>query len=731
MTIELKVYDNGDHTALVWLPTNAQAIPNCRGFTIHRTLKPAAGGAPQDTYLHGFVGFSDDDKLDPNAPWKHPLQRYMWWDYLVDPGDVVQYSVVPVVGSDKDHLTLSPADGSAQTPPMTITGQASAHISAYFNKGIVSAQWVSRALASIGKDAKLDALIAQTGNSLRNALSGMLRPQLLTMLDDVKKNGGEIYAALYELNDPELIPALVALGQKCHLILANGAFNSKKPDENSAVRAQLRGKVDLHDRLVSNGHFAHNKFIVACDSSGRPQRVLSGSTNWTKTGLCTQANNGVIVDDPDLGAHFIDQWNLLKAAGNAYPTSLMQANATSKSFNVDGGSITQWFAPTDKGEDLDYARKLIDGAVEGILFLFFNPGAFEPDDEPERWTLLQNILARHQQGSPNYDADLYIHGVVNQEIPGLTTEGPEKPSKRAVDPSNPSPVKLFDGGKTAPIPVSYESMVPKAIKDAFHDWASEVMNQGVHVHSKVIVIDPFGKNPVVITGSHNLGYKASTKNDDNMMIVEDNAPLAASYAANIIAIYQTYRWNTYVDAHAKDPQVWHGLVDNATWQDSYLKAGGPDLAEIKFWLGEGASGRAPVGAPASGGTEVRAATASGPAPGARRHPAAGKTPVKKSVGAKGAPVKKAPGKSRRVAAKKAPTKKTSNPKATTRSKRAGARSAASKRRAAPVKRAPAKSRRAPAKKAPPKSRIARTKSTRAAATRRASRKITSRTPRRG
>jgi hypothetical protein len=538
---------------------------------------------------------------------------------------------------------------------------------------------------------------------------------LLTLLDDVKKNDGEIYAALYELNDPELIPALVALGQKCHLILANGAFNSKKPDENSAVRAQLRGKVDLHDRLVGNGHFAHNKFIVVCDSAGKPQRVLSGSTNWTRTGLCTQANNGIIVDDPDLGAHFIDQWNLLKAAGNAYPASLMQANATSKSFNVDGGSITQWFAPTDKGEDLDYARKLIDGAVEGILFLFFNPGAFEPHDEPERWTLLQNILARHQQGSPNYDPDLYIHGVVNQEIPGLTTESADKPSKHAAaDPTNPSPVKLYDGGKTAPTPVPYESMVPKAIKDAFHDWASEVMNQGVHVHSKVIVIDPFGRNPVVITGSHNLGYKASTKNDDNMMIVEDNAPLAASYAANIIAIYQTYRWNTYVDAHTKDPQVWHGLVDNATWQDSYLQKDSPDLAEIKFWLGEGASAGAPAAAPAPGGTEVRAATASGPSQSAKK-------PSRSAPAVKKAPAKKAKPKAARRSAK--PT--------ASRRKAAPAKRAPAKSRRTPVKKAPAKTRRAPAKKAPPKSRIARTKSTKAATVRRASRKIASRTPRRG
>ena len=100
------------------MPANAQPIPNCRGFAIHRTRKLAAGGAPQDTYIHGFVGFSDDEKLDPNALWKRPVQRFMWWDYLIDPGDVVQYSIIPVVGPDKDHLTLSQADASAHTPPM-------------------------------------------------------------------------------------------------------------------------------------------------------------------------------------------------------------------------------------------------------------------------------------------------------------------------------------------------------------------------------------------------------------------------------------------------------------------------------------------------------------------------------------------------------------------------------------------------------------------------------------
>ena len=53
MSIELKVYDSGDHTCLVWLPTDGKPIENCRGFAVRRILNGKEG------YLHGFIGFSD------------------------------------------------------------------------------------------------------------------------------------------------------------------------------------------------------------------------------------------------------------------------------------------------------------------------------------------------------------------------------------------------------------------------------------------------------------------------------------------------------------------------------------------------------------------------------------------------------------------------------------------------------------------------------------------------
>lgn len=62
------------------------------------------------------------------------------------------------------------------------------------------------------------------------------------------------------------------------------------------------------------------------------------------------------------------------------------------------------------------------------------------------------------------------------------------------------------------------------------------------VHSKVVLVDPFGAHPVLLTGSHNLGPKASTTNDENLLIIRDAPCLAAAYAANIMAIYNQYRW---------------------------------------------------------------------------------------------------------------------------------------------------------------------------------------------
>lgn len=591
----VRVINNGDHAAIVWFPTDNQPIPNCRGFTIQRSC--TRGGVESKYWLRSFVGFAEDAPKPPmGEDWRWPIQRYLWWDYHVQLGDVVRYRVVPVVGPDAAHLALAEDKASDWTAAETISGQDGTALEAYFNRGIIASQWVSHALADEAKQqtegkpegarAVLIDAIAEPGNALRNQLSGLLRVRLLELIDQAP---GKIFAVLYELNDPEVLAALEKHGQNANVVLANGAFKPPANDENAEVRAKLRadGTINLFDRMVSGAHFAHNKFIVFCDAGGAPSMVWTGSTNLTKTGLCTQANNGLLIKDAAVANAFLQEWQRLHAAGNAYPPSLAAAHAAQQRFPVDSGGgktdqITVWFAPTPHGEDMDHARALINAAKDGILFLNFNPGAFQED--PKDWTLLQTILNRHQpDDNPWYAPDLYIRGVVNQEIAGLTSAGPST----RLDPGTPvqHPVMLYNGGQDDPHRLEGDVLVPSYVRQAYPNWHEELKGaSSVMIHSKVVILDPFGDHPVVMTGSHNQGMKASRSNDDNLVIVEGNAALAQAYAINAIAIYQEYRWRHYVSTHgaqAAAHKAWVGLQDTDAWQASHLAR---DAAEMAFWL---------------------------------------------------------------------------------------------------------------------------------------------------
>jgi phosphatidylserine/phosphatidylglycerophosphate/cardiolipin synthase-like enzyme len=583
MSITLRVYNNGDHSCIVWKPS--AKIAGCLGFALKRKRNGT------EEVLNNYVGFdpATPGASQPSTKW--PFQRFLWWDYLLNDDDEVSYRVVPMLGS-KDKLKEAPDDQCSDWTEMeNVTEQRTPHISAFFNRGVVASQWVARALEGVpgrSQHAKMTEVISKPDDPLRDKLAGHLKTEMLALL---KAPPGPIFAALYELNDPELLAALKKLGKKANVILGNGAFNKKKPDENAKVRPALRSSIHLFDRLVSQGHFAHNKFVVFCDAAGAPRKVWTGSTNWTVTGLCTQANNGLLVEDDAVAAAYKDAWDRIHRAGNGYPSALVKSNSQTRTFTVDDSKVSVWCVPTDEHEDLQQARKLINAAQEGILFLMFNPGVFQ--EEPDRWTLLQSILNRHHpESNPYYNGALYIHGVVNQPIPDLVTDPSADaatsggPSDHELDAAAPvHPVVLYQRGDAAPMRASQDALVPAAIQEKFANWVPELKRESVAmVHSKVIVLDPFGAHPVVMTGSHNMGPKASAKNDDNLIIIENNGPLAQAYAVNIISIYQNYQWRLYRQEQHPANEVWSGLEKTDAWQDGHLQ--GWREAELDFWLGQ-------------------------------------------------------------------------------------------------------------------------------------------------
>lgn len=511
--MKVRAYHNGDDVFIAWKPDGF--IADCRGFALMRRRNGVEEAV--STWV-GFAGQkSEPGERRASTTW--PIQKYQWTDYMAQPGDKVQYRVVPMVGKDRKSLRGDTAAASEWTDEIVLDHEFTPKIEAYFNRGIVAAQWVSRRLGVTATDLKttrLAKVIKTSHDPFREYLFGPLGARLLDLLASAAAEKREIYAALYELDDDELEAALEKCGRRAHVVLANGSVDKKGADQNSAVRKRLRGKVDLYDRMTSPRALAHNKFLVICDGQGRPRWVWTGSQNWTKTGLCTKANNSVLIDDPGLAGEYRKQWDLLKAAKDATPDSLKKENSDRRKSDIDMTSVGLWFTPTIGQVDLIEAREIIIKAKQAILFLMFNPG---PKD-----TLLNGIIATAKKGTAG--KRLYIHGAINQD-PSTTK----------------NPVKLFDRGNSEN--ADFEVVLPANI-DAATDWFIREMKKlpgtFAMVHSKVVLVDPFGDRPVLLTGSHNLGPKASGTNDENLLIIRDAPGLAAAYATNIMSIYNQYRW---------------------------------------------------------------------------------------------------------------------------------------------------------------------------------------------
>ena len=440
--------------------------------------------------------------------------------------------------------------------------EVSPKIDAYFNRGIVAAQWVSRRLdvtAHNLRTTKLRTVISTPNDPFRNYLAGPLGEKLFQELATAAKEKREIFAVLYELDDKELEAAIAKFGKRAHIVLGNGSVKKKGGDQNSTARGGLVGVVDLHDRMTSPRALAHNKFLVICDKQKKPRWVWTGSQNWTKTGLCTQANNSVLIDDRDLASEYRAQWDLLRDAKEKTPEALKKSNSKSRNPAVGKSKTRLWFTPTVGQVDLKEARTIIEGAKRAILFLMFNPGPRE--------TLLNSIINSARAGVAG--KRLYIRGVINQD-PSTTK----------------NPVELFDhanGEKT-----DYEVVLPAAIDEPtkfFRRELKKLPKTFAMVHSKIVLVDPFGKQPVVLTGSHNLGPKASGINDENLLIIRDAPGLAAAYASNIMAVYNQYRWRFRRQTQPVKKR-WKGLKDTDTWQNGYLKPGSAASREIDFWVGE-------------------------------------------------------------------------------------------------------------------------------------------------
>jgi len=560
MAVKIAAYANSDDAFIVWDP--GAPMTGCTGFALQREYMTGPKKGTTD-FVNNRIDFSapKDSALGPVSSDKSPFRRFTWTDHEVNSGDEVRYRAIPVTSTG-----LNEAAASKWTPAVKLSARVDDTTSCFFNRGLVISQFVTRYL----QDRKMslsdfkkeiadggDAANAHEEN-IRAFLGGDLLKELAALLATVKKNGSTLYAALFELSDAQILDALASLGANAHVVLANGS--DKSGDENKSARAALKkAGVKVYDRMLKSKGLGHNKFAVVCDGNEAKQ-VWTGSTNWAPTGLCTQMNNGILVDDADLAKTYKAQWDALQAAGNDFPDDLVENNSAPRELKIGASSTTVWFTRTSEGQDMQALYDLIFAARDGILFLMFMPG----NDGPQN-----AIASRLAPASPHYDPNLLVHGVVSTL--------PNKGDPKQLD------VQLVNRGKASPA-FRLNVLQPDGIAHPFSHWAAEVtrkqfLAQVGHaiVHSKVLVIDPFGAKPIVVTGSHNFSSSASHKNDENLMIVEGNSALAAAYALNVQAVFDHYRWRAFLGEHDDKQAPFTGDWQAGLFTDEKKR-------ERAFWL---------------------------------------------------------------------------------------------------------------------------------------------------
>jgi phosphatidylserine/phosphatidylglycerophosphate/cardiolipin synthase-like enzyme len=242
---------------------------------------------------------------------------------------------------------------------------------------------------------------------------------------------------------------------------------------------------------------------------------------------------------------------------------------TSKIFAAGGGAkATSWFSPNTpklrsgsvakekRPPDMDEVAQLVAGARQAVLFLVFYPGSPSIAD----WAGLaqkanKNLFVRGCVTNPSAAHAFYY------ELHGATA-----PKKNGEDPRV-IQVEALD------------TVVPPG-------WQKEILAAGFAVtHDKIVVIDPFSDDCVVVTGSHNLGHRASFNNDENLIIVKGQRALAAAYATHVLDIYDHFSWRWIVQTQGQGQADVMLKTDSNAWQSSYFDdQGNVKAAQLRFWL---------------------------------------------------------------------------------------------------------------------------------------------------
>jgi phosphatidylserine/phosphatidylglycerophosphate/cardiolipin synthase-like enzyme len=451
---------------------------------------------------------------------RHPIQSLIWSDYEAKPGTSVIYRIQPMYGTPTTPELRDGVEVEARTEDPT-TGVHGI----YFNRGVIASQAFSEHFQNKAPQDEDDPADPE--------VVWLARGTLKAALDyiDRAQDGDQLRVAAYEFTYVPILKALkaaAARGVDVRIVHEAGTETDGKTKEtvltsasSSAAIAIRTLKLDEQANLTlidrtKRTNIPHNKFIVWI-SGGEPREVLAGSANFTSSGFIGQTNVIHIVRDVQVARDYLEYWEQLSSDPKSSQLAKWTETRTpSAELNTRTSvpGITTFFSPRKNDDMLDWYASQIHAAGETVMFT----AAFGVN---------KRLAAELGEPRP------FVRFVLLEDRPdaNLRSEMADDPNLSAAYGS--VLADYMEGKKEFPATSLDEWFLKEELfrKQGFVFF----------IHTKFLLIDPLGDDPLVITGSANFSTNSLKANDENMLLIRGDTVVADIYLSEFDRIFRHFQ----------------------------------------------------------------------------------------------------------------------------------------------------------------------------------------------
>jgi phosphatidylserine/phosphatidylglycerophosphate/cardiolipin synthase-like enzyme len=532
---------SGTYVVVLGMDLPKDACGKLRGFSIHRFDHEANKGR----ILEGFKHFPLPDEPPAGSRFpsnKHPFQDFQWADYTATPGKKYTYTVTALKGEPNSLKKFAKVtlEVITECPTLEKDGKSTKEThEVYFNRGVAASQEYTRQFGDLSPQKVPD-------NKAFEWLSRGIYEALMKFVNDCKPGKHSLRIAAYEFHYKPFLKLLSEAhdrGVNIQIVYDARSANGPKVKNREAVETAGLSPI-CTERRQGASYISHNKFIVKLEGK-TPVSVWTGGMNFSEGGIFGHSNVAHVVNDKEVAKKFFQYWTMLKGDPTMADTKTRVEKLTPLPATPLAKGITCVFSPRT---NLDVLNRYRDLAMEGkdgicMTFAFGINKLFKEVYKTSPSTLRFALLEKKTRAYPK------------------DKKADQKKDEQEVQLLRNMPENIFSIGSF--------------IKDNKLDgWLKERLsglNKNVnYVHNKFMLVDPLGKDPIVLAGSANFSDASTKNNDENMLLIRGDKRVADIYLGEFMRLWKHHSFRES-RTFKKNLDTNSNLLDTGNWWEKYFE----------------------------------------------------------------------------------------------------------------------------------------------------------------